>query len=199
MSRYWNVALCWFAATVATTSVVAQTGERGRYFGEIVASFLPDGRNMMLAEPFSYVDPRGRHWNVPKGAITDGASIPQAFWTLYAPFSGKYREAAVIHDYYCQTRSASWKDTHNVFFDGLLTSGVDQRTATVMWAAVYGFGPRWGIGVANRGPAFRQFPSEDQQRKFMSEMEKWIAESKPSREEVARAMEDGRVPKRRLQ
>lgn len=36
--------------------------------------------------------------NVPRGFISDGASVPQAFWSVFPPF-GKYLEAAVVHDY----------------------------------------------------------------------------------------------------
>ncbi|MCP4410913.1 MAG: DUF1353 domain-containing protein [Gammaproteobacteria bacterium] len=38
-------------------------------------------------------------YTAPKGMETDGASIPRFFWRLVgSPLSGKYRQAAVIHD-----------------------------------------------------------------------------------------------------
>jgi len=37
---------------------------------------------------------------VPRGFVFDFASIPKIFWSLIgAPATGKYREAAVVHDY----------------------------------------------------------------------------------------------------
>jgi Protein of unknown function (DUF1353) len=43
---------------------------------------------------------------VPAGAIVGGASIPQVFWSIIGgPFEDKYREASVIHDYYCEQKS----------------------------------------------------------------------------------------------
>ena len=35
---------------------------------------------------------------VPAGFVSDGASVPQIFWSIFPPF-GKYLEAAVVHDY----------------------------------------------------------------------------------------------------
>jgi hypothetical protein len=47
--------------------------------------------------------------NVPKGFVTDLASIPQAFWTLLPP-DGPWVKAAVVHDYLYYTQgSGVWK------------------------------------------------------------------------------------------
>ena len=39
---------------------------------------------------------------VPKGFITDLASVPRFFWRLFPP-GGVYNEAAIIHDYLYDT------------------------------------------------------------------------------------------------
>jgi hypothetical protein len=59
------------------------------------------------------------------------------------PFEGKYRNASVVHDYYCAVRSADWRSVHRVFYRAMLVSGVSVRRAKVMYAAVYFAGPRW--------------------------------------------------------
>jgi hypothetical protein len=169
----------------------AAQSKGGQFKGEIVASLLPDGRNMKLVQPFGYVDPKGQAWDVPAGAETDGASIPSVFWITHPPFTGKYRAAAVIHDHYCRTQSHSWQDTHNVFYEAMLTAGVDMRTAKVMWAAVYNFGPRWGAGVVKRAlPA-----TDEEQKQFMRDLDTWVARADPSQEEIAKAIDLGRVPR----
>lgn len=173
-----------FTATSQTT--------RGEFKGEIVATLLPDGRNMKLVAPFAYVDSAGVTWDVPAGEQTDGASIPRVFWTTHPPFTGKYRAAAVIHDYYCRVQSRTWQATHNVFYEAMRAAGVDERTATVMWAAVYNFGPRWGPGVGRRG-AIESATDEDQ-RDFMRRIDEWVERSHPTREEIARAVHAGKVP-----
>ena len=115
-----------------------------RFSGEVVTKWLKDGRHMQLAEPFEYIGSDCRRWTVPKGAVTDGASIPQLFWTgLGGPFEDKYREASVIHDHYCELRNRKDVSVHNVFYDAMLTSGVDPTRAWIMHQAVLRFGPRW--------------------------------------------------------
>jgi hypothetical protein len=120
----------------------------GHFVGKFVAEFEGDGRKVTLIEPYAFVDPSGQEWDVPAGAETDGASVPSAFWALYPPFTGNYRSAAVIHDYYCDTRKRSWQDTHKVFYFAMRAANVDETTAKVMYGAVYLFGPRWGPGTA---------------------------------------------------
>jgi hypothetical protein len=61
-------------------------GKHGIYEGELIIQALPDGRNLRIVKPLSYVDPEGRRWRVPQGMETDGASVPRFFWALFPPF-----------------------------------------------------------------------------------------------------------------
>ena len=188
------------AASLAVLAGAATAPEAqqsfGSFKGKVIASFLPDGRNMRLEQPFGYVDPKGKHWDVPAGEETDGASIPKAFWLMSPPFTGKYREAAVIHDYYCRKQAESWQATHNVFFDAMRAGGVDERTAKVMFAAVYNFGPRWGGGSTRRATQRAEKPvSIEKQQEFMRDLGKWVDRSNPSREEIAKVVEMGAIPR----
>lgn len=38
--------------------------------------------------------------NIPKGFITDGATIPKLFWNILSPF-GRYFKSCALHDYVC--------------------------------------------------------------------------------------------------
>ncbi len=99
---------------------------------------------MQLHSDFTYIDSKQQKWHVPAGATVDGASIPKPLWSLIGgPFEGKYREASVVHDYYCENKQRTWENTHNVFFEAMLTSGEAPRRAKLMYWAVYRFGPRW--------------------------------------------------------
>ena len=127
---------------------IASAQTTGRFDGELVLKALPDGRTMELVQPFTYTDSHGVTWPVPARTQVDGASIPSVFWSIIgAPFTGKYREASVIHDYYCATRLRHWKAVHKVFLDGMLARGVDKVQAQLMYLAVYRFGPRWDFDV----------------------------------------------------
>ena len=167
---------------------------KGEFTGDLVAALLPDGRNMKLVKPFGYTDSKGQKWDVPAGEETDGASIPRAFWVSHPPFTGKYRAAAVIHDYYCRTQSRDWQDTHNVFYEAMRTAGVDDRTAKMMWGAVYRFGPRWGNLVSKRAPSAALTQSIVKQAEFMRDLDAWIFRANPDRDEMAKAIDSGKIP-----
>lgn len=122
----------------------SNAGGFGEYFGRLLLEPLPDGRRMRLAEVFGFRDASHKRWPVPKEAVVDGASIPQALWSVMGgPFEGKYRDASVVHDYYCSTRLQSWRSVHRVFYEAMRASGVSPRRAKLMYAAVYFAGPRW--------------------------------------------------------
>lgn len=97
-----------------------------------------------LGEDFGYVDPNGVGWQAKKDDNTDGASIPSWAQPLVGkPFEPSYIKAAVIHDHYCDRHVRPWRDTHRVFFDALVSSGVDSQLAGILYGAVYLGGPRW--------------------------------------------------------
>jgi Protein of unknown function (DUF1353) len=184
----------WTVVLLAALLGPGSTGwaQDGRFKGTLQVEPLADGLNVKLVGPFGYIDAKGRAWDVPAGAVTDGASIPRVFWVTHPPFTGKYRQAAIIHDHYCSIKSRSWQDTHNVFYEAMLTAGESQRTAKVMWAAVYHFGPRWGRGRrGKRGVA--PAPVVDQEQ-FVRDIEAWVTRANPSREEMAKAIDAGRIP-----
>ncbi len=116
----------------------------GSYAGSPKVTFLPDGREFSLLEDFSYTDPNGETWTAPQGARADGASIPRVLWPIMGgPLEGEYRDASIIHDFYCSKRHKPWKAVHRVFYDAMLTSGVQDAKALLMYAGVYMGGPRW--------------------------------------------------------
>lgn len=113
-----------------------------------------DGRTATLLEPISYTSAAGVVWPVPENAWLDGASIPQAFWSLIGgPYEGKYREPSIVHDHYCIIKSRPWQDTHRMFHTAMLCRGVSGFKARIMFYAVYRFGPRWSLGVMGEGAA----------------------------------------------
>ncbi len=118
----------------------------GRFSGDVVARWLDDGRSMTLVEPFAYVDPRAERWDAPAGAVVNGASIPQAFWSLIGgPFEGRFRDASVVHDVACDARTRTWQATHRMFYEACRCGGVGDVLAKTMYYAVHHFGPRWRL------------------------------------------------------
>jgi len=150
-----------------------------RFSGRVAAAWDDDGRNMTLLEDFAYVDANGIKWSAPEGSVVNGASIPRPFWSLIGgPFEGKYRNASVVHDVYCVTRSCSWQDTHRMFYQACRTAGVGLVKSKTMYYAIYHFGPRWssGFNLAARQQSLAE-PDAAAIRKF-------ITQKNPSLDEI---------------
>ncbi len=85
----------------------------GKYSGPVKTEWLDDGRKMKILEYFFYEDPNGIKWEVPTNSIIDGASIPTFAWSFIgAPYSGKFRNASVVHDIACQKKERTWQLVH---------------------------------------------------------------------------------------
>jgi hypothetical protein len=118
----------------------------GEYKGTVKTEWLDTDRKMKLLSDFSFTDPNGMIWLAPKNRDIDGASIPKLVWSLIgSPFSGKYRNASVIHDIACEDKIRTWESVHLAFYYAMRTSRVNIVKAKVMYAAVYHGGPRWAI------------------------------------------------------
>ncbi|EKT4097529.1 DUF1353 domain-containing protein [Stenotrophomonas maltophilia] len=133
--------------TLALLMVASGGVSAGEFTKPVTVNLLPNGM-IELANDVIYTDDAGRKWRAPKGTIADGASIPRMFWSVIGgPLDGDYRNASIIHDVYCVSRSMPWREVHRVFYEAMLSSKVDPYKARVMYAAVYHFGPRWNISV----------------------------------------------------
>jgi hypothetical protein len=163
----------------------------GRFEGDVITKWLEDGRKMQLQGNFAYFDPNNKRWFAPKDSIIDGASIPQAFWTVIGgPFEGEFRNASVVHDVACTEMKEKWEDVHLMFYHACRCGGVSETKAKIMYAAVYQFGPRWETVMAFSKntkdtpprPIRRTMPqpSADTARKYKERIER----TNPSLEEL---------------
>ena len=121
------------------------------FSGEVVCRW-PEGeeRNMVLVEPISFAS-TSRIWMVPEGAVFNGASIPAILWPIMgSPFIGKYRRAAVFHDYFCTVKTAPYMEVHKMFYEAMICDEVNQGKAYAMYSGVINFGPRWGDDCPGR-------------------------------------------------
>lgn len=72
---------------------------------------------------------------IPKGFVTDLASVPRIFWAIFPPF-GKYARAAIIHDYMAGSSSYTKDEAHRVFRDVMLEDGVPEWIAQLFYLFV---------------------------------------------------------------
>lgn len=67
------------------------------------ASKMLDHDYWVVKAPFTYYidnDPN-KKITIPKGYLTDGASVPKILWSLVPPW-GSYGQAVVLHDHMCE-------------------------------------------------------------------------------------------------
>ena len=80
--------------------------------------------------------------SVPKGFVTDFASIPPVFFSLLRP-DGDYTYPAIIHDYLYWTQTGSREEADHIFRWAMQDFGINKAVAWVVYQAV-----RWGGGFA---------------------------------------------------
>lgn len=134
--------------------------EWGHFTSRPDVQFLEAERRMLLLKDVTYIDPSGTSWTSPQGYKTDGASIPQVFWSFVGgPFSGPYRDAAIIHDWYMETMERTSEDTHRVFYYANRASGLTEFEAKRLYLAVLVGGRKWGSGESGCYSACHTEPS----------------------------------------
>ncbi len=69
-----------------------------------------DGRNFTIDNEFRFITTTGLAVVVPKGFVTDLASIPRGLWWLLPPF-GTYVDAAIVHDRLYRTHGSAVEGT----------------------------------------------------------------------------------------
>jgi hypothetical protein len=99
----------------------------------------PD-RNMQVLKDFWFRDPAGKTWTTPANWEIDGASIPQALWTLVgSPYTGDYRRASIVHD---KARDDAGSDTDSrldadrMFYHACRTGGCPIFDAILLYIGV---------------------------------------------------------------
>lgn len=75
------------------------------------------------------------------GMISDGASIPKAFWSIVGcPFGGSYTRAAFLHDLLYRSRIFSKDECDKLFDEAMEQDNVDAVTRSTLYDAVQALG-----------------------------------------------------------
>jgi hypothetical protein len=76
--------------------------------------------------------------HVPKGFITDGATVPRVFWPIFPPIS-MYLEATVLHDYLISI-GANRYEADKLFRKACTHYKVGRIVTTIMFYSVVAYG-----------------------------------------------------------
>lgn len=77
---------------------------------------------------------------IPKGYITDGASVPRIFWSIFPPNKAEYLSAAIVHDYLTdiviEKKSITFRSVDNTFKEMLIDLNVNKIEVNVLYWSV---------------------------------------------------------------
>lgn len=113
----------------------------GSFSGNPKTEWLSDGanpdRDMKLLEDFTYTDPDGKAWKAPKGAVINGASIPQPLWSIVgSPYTADYRCASIVHDVACDDPTIPRAKADRMFYFACLAGGCTRSQARILYLGV---------------------------------------------------------------
>jgi hypothetical protein len=104
------------------------------------AGMRGSSRIFLIVADYRYTHPK---WpiTVPRGTLTDGASVPKIFWSIFSPI-GSYFPAALIHDFLYLKASKKRYGSYTramadrAFLDAMADCGVPWLTRQTIYAAV---------------------------------------------------------------
>ena len=129
-----------------------------------------DNHDWMLAEDLIYsIGQSGVSITIPKGFVTDFASIPQPLWSLGLSPYGSYSKAAIIHDYLYWSQDCTKEQADNILLIAMKESGVSSTQKFEIYEGVnLGGNPSWQSNKNERQqqlpriipPKYMQFPGD---------------------------------------
>ncbi len=95
-----------------------------------------DGKYWILNSPLKY-EVNGMNYEVPRGFVTDFASIPRVFWVAFPPCA-KYTPAAVVHDYlyWIQSDECNQECADKILLSAMENSNVSWAERKAIYSAV---------------------------------------------------------------
>lgn len=95
-----------------------------------------DGVNWILLSDFEYHRDCEEIIKVPKGFLTDGASIPKVVWSWIGHPLAEYAPASVIHDFCCQWSPRDNPKADYIFYECMAKLKIPYLKRTIMYWAV---------------------------------------------------------------
>ena len=96
-----------------------------------------DNRDWMLVQDLEYtIGNTGVSIKIPKGFVTDFASIPQVLWSFGLSPHGRYSKAAIVHDYLYWAQCCTRKQADNILLIAMKESSVGPIMETEIYKGV---------------------------------------------------------------
>jgi hypothetical protein len=106
---------------------------------------------------------------VPRGFVTDLASIPRFFWSAF-PKTGPYMSAAILHDYLYWDQRCTRTQADEIFEIEMKSFGVASTSRAMIFAAVSELGgSSWDANAAAKSQGTLRYMPEVRLARFLSE------------------------------
>lgn len=130
----------------------------------LVVSPFGDGTFWYLREPLTWIGVKDQTITVPRGFVTDFASVPRPVWWLF-PRWAKYGSAAVVHDWLYWSQPFSRKIADLAIKEGMEDMGVSPSSVWMIYRTLrISGGKAWRGNAkakqAGRKRCIREFPTD---------------------------------------
>lgn len=143
--------------TIAAMSMTSAAHANGAIPPSPTVRAFGDNQAWVVTEDMVYfIGTTGVTITVPKGFITDFASIPQPLWSLGLSPHGQYSRAAVVHDYLYWTQACSRDQADRLLVVAMKESSVGMFDETAIYTAVSKFG--WKAWRSNQQERKKRLP-----------------------------------------
>jgi hypothetical protein len=125
-----------------TARAVKETGQAPLFFKIPKVTPFVDWDYYFLEGTLEWIANPGQNFSpveVPKGFVTDLASVPAILWSIF-PRTGRYAYAAIVHDYLYWTQEVSREEADSVLKAAMEDAKVDPVSTVGFYAAVRTFG-----------------------------------------------------------
>jgi hypothetical protein len=114
-----------------------------------------DNRQWMLFDDLVYqVGTTSTRITVPRGFVTDFASIPQAFWSMGLSPNGTYSKAAIVHDFLYWSQGCARIQSDNLLLIAMKESGVELPLRNAIYQGVrFGGATAWAHNADEKAQA----------------------------------------------
>ena len=107
-----------------------------------VVTPFEDQENWVLLQPLEYrIKDINEIITVPRGFVTDFASVPRAFCHILTPH-GKHSRAAIVHDYLYWTQGCSKAQADNIMRIAMIECGVKKSDIEIIYRTLQFFGQK---------------------------------------------------------
>lgn len=116
---------------------------RIEFSGPGIFELLPNGSSAKMMSDLSLIQNGKVVLTVPKGFVTDFASVPRPLWSIFPPM-GKYSLAAIFHDYLYACGLLSRKGADKLFLVLMKHLGVPYwKRQSMYWGVRLGGWVAW--------------------------------------------------------